>query len=112
MDDKPSILEISPLFMLLLSYFAANSQPDCALSRFPCLAAGARSPTVSLRTIFTDHPPPVGETYLQHIGGAWRFSWRLLAASLACLIHALRPTRLVRTVSRAISPPPARVLLR
>src|SRR3546814_20303888 len=63
MDDKPSILEISPLFMLLLSSFAANSQPDCAPSRLPCLAAGARSPIVSLRTPFTDHPATVGETY-------------------------------------------------
>src|SRR3546814_7556813 len=88
MDDKPSILEISPLFMLLLSYFAANSQPDCAPSRLPCLAAGARSPIVSLRTLFTDHPATVGETYWQHLGGAWGFSWRLMAASLACLIHA------------------------
>src|SRR3546814_6112102 len=103
MDDKPSILEISPLFMLLLSYFAANSQPDCAPSRLPCLAAGARSPIVSLRTLFTDHPATVGETYWQHLGGAWGFSWRLMAASLACLIHALLPFLFVRTGSRAIT---------
>src|SRR3546814_5888092 len=111
MDDKPSILEISPLFMLLLSYFAANSQPDCAPSRLPCLAAGARSPIVSLRTLFTDHPATVGETYWQHLGGAWGFSWRLMAASLACLIHALLPFLFVRTGRRSFTQLPARTVL-
>src|SRR3546814_16447740 len=101
MDDKPSILEISPLFMLLLSYFAANSQPDCAPSRLPCLAAGARSPIVSLRTLFTDHPATVADTYWQHLVGASGFPSRLLAASPACPIHSLLPFLFARTASRA-----------
>ena len=58
---------------------------------------------MSLRQLFTDHPATVGETYWQHLGAAWGFSWRLMAASLACLIHALLPFLFVRTGSRAIS---------
>lgn len=56
-----------------------------------------------LRQLFTDHPATVGETYWQHLGAAWGFSWRLMAASLACLIHALLPFLFVRTGSRAIT---------
>jgi hypothetical protein len=58
---------------------------------------------VSLRNLFTDHPATVGETYWQHLGAAWGFSWRLMAAALACLIHALLPFLFVRTGSKAIS---------
>lgn len=58
---------------------------------------------MSLRSLFTDHPATVGETYWQHLGVAWGFSWRLMAASLACLVHALLPFLFVRTGSQAIS---------
>ena len=57
---------------------------------------------MSLRQLFTDHPATVGETYWQHLGAAWGFSWRLMAAALACLIHALLPFLFVRTGSDCI----------
>jgi hypothetical protein len=63
----------------------------------------SKEPDVSLRNLFTDHPTTVGETYWQHLAAAWGFSWRLMAASLACLIHALLPFLFVRTGSRAIT---------
>ena len=46
---------------------------------------------MSIRSLFEDHPASVGETYWQHMGSAWGFSWRLAIASLACLVHALLP---------------------
>src|SRR5690606_21060874 len=61
-----------------------------------------RRAQVTLRNIFTDHPSAVGETYWQHLGAALGFSGRLMAASLACLVHALLPFLFVKTGSRAI----------
>jgi hypothetical protein len=57
---------------------------------------------VSFHKLFTDHPATVGETYWQHLASAWGFSWRMMLASLACLIHALLPFLFERTGSRAI----------
>ena len=58
---------------------------------------------MSLRTLFTDHPESVGETYWQHLASAWGFSWRMMLAALACLVHALLPFVFEKTGSRAIS---------
>ena len=58
---------------------------------------------MSLRTLFTDHPESVGETYWQHLATAWGFSWRMMLASLACLVHALLPFLFVKTGSQAIA---------
>lgn len=58
---------------------------------------------MSLRNLFTDHPATVGETYWQHLAAASGFSWRLMAAALACLVHALLPFLFVKTGSRAIA---------
>lgn len=58
---------------------------------------------MSARNPFTDHPATVGETYWQHLTAASGFSWRLMAASLACLVHALLPFLFVKTGSRAIT---------
>jgi hypothetical protein len=55
------------------------------------------------RNFFTDHPASVGETYWQHLGSAWGFAWRMMLASLACLIHALLPFLFEKTGSRAIT---------
>ena len=56
-----------------------------------------------LRSLFTDHPASIDETYLEHMGMAGSFSLRLLLASLACLVHALLPFLFVKTGSRMIS---------
>lgn len=58
---------------------------------------------MSARNLFTEHPAAVGETYWQHLGAASGFSWRLMTASLACLLHALLPFLFVQTGSRAIT---------
>ena len=57
---------------------------------------------MSVRNLFTDHPATVGETYWQHLASAWGFSWRMMLASLACLVHALLPFLFVKTGSAAI----------
>ena len=58
---------------------------------------------MSLRELFTRHPATVGETYWQHLGAAWGFSWRMMVASLACLVHALLPFLFEKTGSQAIT---------
>lgn len=56
----------------------------------------------SLRTLFTDHPRRVGETYPQHARQATRFALRLLGSGLACLVHAIVPGLCRTTGSDAI----------
>ena len=64
----------------------------------------ARTPVrTPVRDLFTDHPASVGETYWQHMASAWGFSWRMMLASLACLVHALLPFLFKTTGSRAIT---------
>jgi len=55
-----------------------------------------------IRSLFLSHPESVGETYLEHQGVALSFAAELLAASLACAVHALVPALFTRTGSRAI----------
>jgi hypothetical protein len=52
---------------------------------------------------FTEHPASVDETYAQHLAAAWSFSFRLLVAGVACLLHGLFPFLFTTTGSRAIS---------
>lgn len=44
-----------------------------------------------LRALFTDHPASVGESYLQHLGVATRFGWRLTRGGVACMLHGALP---------------------
>lgn len=60
---------------------------------------------MSLRSLFTEHPASVGETYLQHLHQAARFGVRLLLAGVACVVHALLPflfTRIARDAVEAL----------
>jgi hypothetical protein len=52
--------------------------------------------------LFLDHPRSVGENYLEHQRRAFGFAIALLAAALACLVHALVPGLFVRTGSETI----------
>lgn len=52
---------------------------------------------------FTAHPAAVGETYLEHMGVAFSFGWRMIGAGLACLVHGIFPFLFTRTGSRAIT---------
>jgi hypothetical protein len=51
---------------------------------------------------FSEHPASVGETYTEHMGHAACFGVRMMAAGLACLVHALLPFLFVHTGSRTI----------
>ncbi len=51
---------------------------------------------------FSEHPASVGETYSEHMGRAACFGGRMIAAGVACLVHALLPFLFVHTGSRAI----------
>ena len=45
---------------------------------------------------FVDHPRSVGETYGEHFAVATGFGLRLIAAGLACLVHACVPAWFTR----------------
>lgn len=51
---------------------------------------------------FTEHPAAAGETYLAHLRTAAAFGVQMVAAGLACLVHAVLPFLFVRTGSDCI----------
>ena len=51
----------------------------------------------SVASLFTAHPATVGETYLQHLHSAAKFSALMFCGAAACLIHAVLPFAFVRT---------------
>lgn len=55
-----------------------------------------------LRTLFTEHPASVDETYAEHMGMACLFAARMFAGSIACLIHAFLPFLFVKSASSMI----------
>ena len=57
---------------------------------------------LSLPRSFVDHPRSVGESYAEHFTVATGFGLRLIAAGLACLVHACVPGWFTRTGSRAV----------
>ena len=56
-----------------------------------------------LRSLFTEHPASVDETYIEHMGVAFSFALRMFLGSLACLVHAFLPFLCVKTGSEAIA---------
>lgn len=56
-----------------------------------------------LKSLFTDHPASVDETYVQHLTHAGGFGLRMAGAGFACLVHALLPFLFVKTGSAAIA---------
>ncbi|MFQ5774283.1 MAG: DUF6356 family protein [Kiloniellaceae bacterium] len=56
-----------------------------------------------LRSLFTEHPASVDETYTEHMAAAASFAARMLLGSLACLVHALLPFLFVKTGSSIIA---------
>jgi len=55
-----------------------------------------------MRHLFKDHPASVGESYFEHMGVAFGFAARLLAAALACFVHGLLPFLFSKTGSSAV----------
>ena len=54
------------------------------------------------RLSFTEHPRSVGESYLQHLQSAWRFSAGMIYGGLACFLHGLLPFLCTTTGSSTI----------
>lgn len=52
--------------------------------------------------LFRDHPASVGETYVEHMGHAFRFGVTMILGGLACLVHGLVPGLCTRTGSDCI----------
>jgi hypothetical protein len=52
--------------------------------------------------VFTEHPASVGESYFEHQRVALSVGLRLVAAGLACSVHAFAPWLFVNTGSRTI----------
>lgn len=52
--------------------------------------------------LFINHPHAVGESYAEHLLFAFRFSFRLLRASLAAFAHGLVPALCETTASSAV----------
>jgi len=55
-----------------------------------------------LDKLFLDHPRTVDETYFEHLQVAGYFGVTLLAAGVACLVHALIPGAFTKTGSKAV----------
>ncbi len=55
-----------------------------------------------LKRLFTQHPESVGESYVEHMGVASSFGWRMTLAGLACLVHGIFPFFCVKTGSNTI----------
>ena len=51
----------------------------------------------------TEHPESVGESYGEHCGVAFSFAWRMIAAGLACMVHAVLPFLFVGTGNQMIA---------
>jgi len=58
---------------------------------------------MNLRTLFTDHPASVGETYFQHLCAACWFAMRMICGGVAVLLHAFLPFAFRRTGSECIT---------
>ncbi|MFQ5784489.1 MAG: DUF6356 family protein [Alphaproteobacteria bacterium] len=55
-----------------------------------------------LKSLFTEHPASVDETYTEHMGVAISFAARMALASVACFIHGFLPFLFVKTGSSSI----------
>jgi hypothetical protein len=55
-----------------------------------------------LRSLFTEHPASVDETYLQHCISALSFGTKMVVAGVACMVHGLLPALFVTRGSDTI----------
>lgn len=55
------------------------------------------------KSLFTEHPASVGETYGEHMGMSFSFAGRMALGAVACLIHGVLPFLCVRTGSSTIA---------
>ncbi len=52
---------------------------------------------------FLEHPKTVGESYVEHLAMAAKFGAVLIAAGVACFVHALVPALCTSTASRTVA---------
>ena len=57
---------------------------------------------MGLKQLFTEHPDAVGESYVEHMGGALSFAGPLAVAAGAALVHAFLPFLCVSTASATV----------
>ena len=57
----------------------------------------------SIKRAFSEHPEAVGETYFEHMGTAFSFSWRMFVGSIACFLHGVFPFLCVKSGSAAVT---------
>ncbi|MEA3265085.1 MAG: DUF6356 family protein [Pseudomonadota bacterium] len=57
---------------------------------------------MSLKTLFTEHPASVDETYTEHLAMASGFGIRMILGGFACLLHGIFPFLFVKTGSAQI----------
>ena len=55
------------------------------------------------KSLFTEHPRSVGESYFEHMGMSASFGAAMLRGAAACFVHALIPGLCVRTGSGVVS---------
>lgn len=55
------------------------------------------------KRLFTQHPASVNETYLEHVGVALDFGFKMFVGALVCLVHAFLPFLFEKTGSRVIT---------
>ena len=55
------------------------------------------------KSLFTEHPRSVGESYFEHMGMSASFGAAMLKGAAACFVHALIPGLCVRTGSGVVS---------
>jgi hypothetical protein len=53
--------------------------------------------------LFLKHPHSIGETYVEHMSAALSFGATMVAAGIACMVHALIPAVFERTASDAVA---------
>ena len=56
-----------------------------------------------LKSLFSEHPKSVNETYLEHLMFATGIGLRMLVGGIACIMHGLLPFLFERTGSKCIS---------
>jgi hypothetical protein len=55
-----------------------------------------------MKNPFTNHPNSIGETYFQHLFHALKFGFKMIAAGIACIIHAVFPFLFEKTGSNSL----------
>jgi len=57
---------------------------------------------MALKTLFTEHPNSVGESYGEHLIAASSFGFCLMKSAWCCFIHAFLPFTFEKTASTEI----------